>query len=266
MPALLDAIHAHEASPTVTLPPIPTVLPLAHLCDSREFPGHVDSFAISPEHCDFLKESLVYLYYGGLFFRRSSKPEKRAAMYPVGFLFAAESLRDIEACFPFDTGALAFDFYGNVEGINSKWQECKVEVGGDTSIPARLVQYLYGTNRRYLKGQVSGICSVLPDPFPWLISFLRSVNTSQGSDQRQYRIECITKQRVPLSNVIWVGYPDMYASAFARLFQARSASKGSNPPERWTYDAYAAARPAEMAAVLQQAALGFLRGKMDSTV
>jgi hypothetical protein len=266
MAALLDTILAHEASPIVELPSFPTLLPLAHLCDSREFAGHVESFGIAPEPCDFMKEPLVYLYYGGLFFRRSNKPEKRAAMYPVGFLFAGGSLKDVDVCYPFDTGALAYDFYGNAENINSNWRDCEVRLDGDTSAPARLVQYLFGSNRRYLKGQVSSTCSVLPDPFPWLIRFLRSVNTLQGSDQRQYRIECISKTMVPLSNLIWVGYPDSFTDAFARLFQARSATEGSEPPERWTYDTYAAARPAEMAAVLQQAALGFLRGKIDSSV
>jgi hypothetical protein len=270
MPTLQEVIAGHEAVPVLALPAVPTALPPAHLLDSRDFPDYVAAGGIRPTFCDFFKDHLVYLYYGGLFFRRSLAPELLGAMYPVGLLFSTESLNQIDTYYPFDTGALAGPFYGQTEDIDKRWTDCRIDGAGDPAVAPRLVRYLFGNNKRYLRGQVSTVCSTLPDPFPWLIRFLRNVRTDLGADQRQYRIECLTTSSVSFAKLIWVGYPSRYAPAFGKIFEKRLAGAGGTAaptlPERWSYETYRAGRPAEMAAVLQQEAHTFVRNRIDHTI
>lgn len=270
MSRLQEVIARHESAPVLTLPKMPAPLPTAHLLNSEDFPQYVSDWGVKPVFCDFFQRDLVYLYYGVLAFRRGYDPKLQGAMYPVGLLFSAESLPHIEAYYPFDTGALAGSFYGQTENIDKRWTDCRMDGAGDSLVGPQLVRYLFESNRRYLRGQVSTKCSGLPDPFPWLIRFLKTVRTDLGADQRQYRIECLTSSPISFGNLIWVGYPSRYTPKFSRIFEGRLRTMGglapSVPPERWTYETYRAGRPAEMAAVLQQEALTFLRRKIDETI
>jgi hypothetical protein len=262
MSQLETVLDEHDALPVVPLPPLSDSLPAGHLTDSRNFKGQAIRWGIDPEACDFFKEDLVYLYYGGLFFRRSERPTRKASMYPVGFLFQPRILADIDCYYPFDTGALARGYYGVSGDIVDHWRDCRITGRNDAHQPRRLVQYLFATNRKYIRGLASLSFAILPDPLPWLIRFLREDLTSLGADQRQYRIECQSKKPVSFNDLLWVGYPDVYAQWFARIFERA----GDRRPDRWAYDTYSSSRPAEMAAVLQQEALTFIRGSVDNTL
>jgi hypothetical protein len=171
--------------------------------------------------------------------------------------------------YPFDTGALAGPFYGNTENINSRWQECRLDGEGELMIAPRLVQYFFGSNGEYLRGDVRTTCSSLPDPFPWLIRFLSHVCTRHGSDQRQYRIECQTKTPLSFESLIWVGYPETCTVEFGKIYDRRLASissGGAPPPHRCSYKIHKAARPSDLAAILQHEAEKFIRRRIDPTI
>ena len=121
---LETVIVEHEAMPVVDLPKPSAVLPAGHIADSAWFVKYVSAWEITPRFCHVLKKRLVYLYYGGLFFRRDTAPTRQAAMYPVGFLFNAEVLKQVMHFYPFDTGALVGPFYGDTEEIESRWTDC----------------------------------------------------------------------------------------------------------------------------------------------
>jgi hypothetical protein len=262
MTRLQEVIEEHESSPRVKLPPLPPLLPGGHLSDCREFKQQVMDWGISPTRCDVFLEDLVYMYYGGLFFRRSDNPIQQAAMYPVGFLFDPEVLVQCERVYPFDTGAIPKGIYGTKGPIVERWEDCRIDCRGDASHGPRLVQYLYGENHKYLKGIVSTTCVQLRDPFTWLIPFLRALPSLVGGDQRRYRIEYQSTVHVSFDSLLWVGYPDVYTPWFARVFERSKTSR----PERYSYDSYRLGRPSEMAAVLQQAAVNYVRNRVDPFV
>ncbi len=261
MPRLQEVLEEHEKSARQGLPPFPSPLPPCHLSEVRAFKTHARALHIEPRYCEVFKENLVYLYYGGLFFRSSRRPTRNAGLYPVGFLFTPESLSQVERYYPFDTGAIAEGYYGPSNDNIELMTECCLS-GYGPSLPCLLVRHLFGSNRRYLKGLVSQAGLSLFDPVPWLIRHLTTDYSELGTDQRQYRIEC--QSRVPMSfaQLLWVGYPDVCAQSFGRIFE----SAASKRPVRYVYDYYNCAAPAEIAAILQQRAVDFIRAEIDESI
>jgi hypothetical protein len=251
---LPELVTQHEREPIIhDLPPVPDELPACHLGDSRAFKRHSERLSLAPSYCDNFEKELVYLFYGGLFFRRDPRPTRKAALLPFGFVFHSDILRHMDCFYPFDTGAVKAGRYTSTE-VNELWRECCFPAVGDGLPPRLLVRYLFGTNSRYFKGLVSQKCSSLGPPLSWLIKHMKEDNTHIETDQRQYRIECQSTKEIPLKSLLWAGYPDIYTPWFGRIFDSIGPHVKRHP-----YDAYIPFRPTEMAAVLQQSAHEFVR-------
>src|SRR5262245_13640621 len=98
----LDGVLKKKPGPEAPVMP----LPLAHLTDARYFGRIAASGGLAPSSCTRFGEDLVYLFYGGVFFRHSYEEEDGAGLLPVAFLFSPTILDGVSRYFPFDTGAL----------------------------------------------------------------------------------------------------------------------------------------------------------------
>jgi hypothetical protein len=85
---------------------MPMALPPSHMTDGRNFKTIVSNSELRPQLCDVFQELLIYLFYGGIFYRRSNRPTKHATELPVAFLFDPNILNAVDRYYPSDTGAL----------------------------------------------------------------------------------------------------------------------------------------------------------------
>ena len=164
---------------------------------------------------------------------------------------------DMDRFYPFDTGALKSQLYGN------RWSKRLDPIERFLVGPARnsqgprwLVKFFFGSNSNYMKGTLSTPEGVsLPDPASVLADFLK--DNIKGVDQRQYRIECQRRGDFGLADLIWVGYPDTQAFEYGLIFDKFQLADDG----RFVYDTFRAAPPKEMAILLQAEALKFARKK-----
>jgi hypothetical protein len=232
--------------------PAPTTMPMAlppvHMTDGLRFKEIVAHSELQPQFCSVFQEHLIYLFYGGVFYRRFHQPSRRATELPVAFLFDPGVLQFVERYFPSDTGALRSMEERNYpeEAVGFR-QRFSVPGGGDYTVPAKLIYYVFRTNDRYLFGNATAECRKLPSPFPELFRFISRDLSGIGVDQRQRRLEAQSKESIPLRNLVWVGYPDVFDREFALLLENIKPSV----PDYYSYRVIPSMPPSEAAAILQ---------------
>ena len=242
---LLKDVFARENLPPALLP--------AHLTDVVEFEEMSVSFFLPLKQCTRFGEPLVYLFYGGAFYRGSFHPASQTELpkWPVALYFFSQVLNQVDRFYPCDTGALLLSKYED-------WKERFLIKGPDNAAgPRQLVRIFFGTNHNYMKGLLNPEMIELPEPASLLAEFLAEDFTPAGVDQRHYRIEAQCKQPVSLQDLFWVGYPDEWAVSYGRLFDRLGLPDNA----RYVYDTFKAGRPAEMAAILQAKGLEFMRSQ-----
>jgi hypothetical protein len=268
MRTLQEVIDEHEASPWLTLPAHPKILPPTHLTDRRNFEKVIRDLEIAPSFCSIFQRNLVYLFYGGVYYRRHDGPRPRKeGVYPVAFLFRSEILGTADCYYPFDTGAMHDGLYHDhlLRDWRERWPDWTrvfcVDSRQDCNTPAQLLRYTFGTNRAYRRGEVSILGAALDEPFPELIEFLQLHQTS-GVDQRRYRIECHLRASLSLQDLLWVGFPEEDWLIFAQLAEVMHP----HAPHEFQYATWESGDPREMAAMLQDRALEFVRHAVDDTI
>lgn len=236
-----------RALPVTT--PLPLSLPLAHVSIARWFDSIVSNGNLEPRTCSVFGENLVYLFYGGVFYRPSNKPTRNAAELPVAFLFNPSLLAGILRLYPFDTGGVASGRFGRWGSLLSA-SDVKFRVPGDGrhDIASKLVYHIFGTNEQYLDGEPDPRCAALPDPIPELFAFYSDDLTPSGVDQRQCLIECQSGTPVPLDReLLWVGFPEAMTEEFARL----CAWMDPYVPQFHAYQSHKIKTPSEITAQLE---------------
>jgi hypothetical protein len=225
---------------------LPMALPPVHVNEARCFEKIIRDGQLIPWGCKVFGEELLYLSYGGPFYRTGHEPTRDASELPIAFLFDPSLLSSFFRYFPFDTGALANHRFGQAGERLLPLEEYAV-VGDELSAPL-MVHYLYETNRAYLSGRLRKDLNELPTPFPELATFFGSDLSQLGIDQRQLSIECHSKKQIPLSaKLLWVGFPDSMTDIFARLYELTKPSM----PEYFQYEAHVIFHPREIAAKLE---------------
>src|ERR1017187_7569068 len=149
-----DAI---QASPAPADWPVP--LPVVHVTVARWFSSIVKVGHLQPRLCSVFGRPLLYLFYGGAFYRPSDGVSNNAADLPLAFLFEPTVLKEIARHYPFDTGALASGKLGSC-GDQLKPFLNKLEIkGSDVYSPARVVHHLFGSNENYVHGVLDPACA-----------------------------------------------------------------------------------------------------------
>jgi hypothetical protein len=235
---------------------LPLALPPVHVSIARWFDSIVSEGKIEPRMCSIFGEKLLYLFYGGVFYRPSNKPTKNASELPIAFVFNPNILDLINRYYPFDTGAVGKELFGEwTKRLEHFKEEFKVQ-GGDYKIPCKIVRCLYGTNTKYLEGRIDPEFKKAPPPLPLLFEFMSQDFTPMGIDHRQYIIECQLKSALNLDHqLLWVGFPECMTNEFTNLL------KRTLPyiPDYYSYPSHAVFNPSDIAAQLQTRAYDIIR-------
>jgi hypothetical protein len=238
----------------------PLPLPFAHLSTVRWFDKIVDGGCLVPTHCDVFRKKLLYFSYGGIHYRTANKQSENATELPLAFLFDPTALDSVECYYPFDTGAVAKRNMGRWTKELRPVFKSKFKVdGGDYNVPVKMVNYIYGSNKAYLRGEVDGACGGNPDPLPLLCQFLSDNLSSLGIDHRQRMIEGQTTKPFSLGKgLLWVAYPECNTRNYKHLFWKIYELCKPTVPYFHAYDYYKNFNPLAVAERLQEMANGYL--------
>lgn len=236
---------------------LPSPLPIAHVTVGRWFADIVAAGELRPRECKVFSAQVLYLSYGGAFYRPSPKPTNRAADVPVAFLFGPRRLRDAWRFAAFDTGAHHEGLFG------SPWTEDLTPINPRFTLPAdgsvkqapALVHHFYGSNAAYLRGSALGPCSHPNGSCTRLHEFLGADLTSLGVDKRQRSIEVQFDKAIRLEDetLMWVGFPEQLQSIYGDLVRHLSP----HVPTPYPYTFAAGDRPSELAKELEVRAASY---------
>ncbi len=234
----------------------PMALPPVHLNIARSFSKIVADQQLEPQPDAIFGEDLLYLFYGGVFYRTERDPTRNTDELPIAFLFDPSVLPRCCRYYPFDTGALANGLYREAGKPLLPFETTYRLTGGDDVVPTRMVYYLYESNQRYLRGEISDGLKNLPHPLPQLAAFFSTDLTAHRVDHRQMCIECHFNQPLPLAQgLLWIGFPDSMTDIFARLYEVTRPSI----PEYFPYEYHCNFSPADIAAKLELEAAKVVR-------
>jgi hypothetical protein len=199
--------------------------------------------------CSVFQEDVLYLFYGGVFYRTEQNPTRNVSELPIAFLFDPSVLSDVTRYYPFDTGAMAAGRFGDWgTRFNSFKETFRVSGGRDHHIPCRMVHHIFGDNKQYLVGHVNPDCKNKPDPLPQLFDFMSSDLSLHHVDHRQCMIECQVTRPITLErHLLWVAFPESMTDIFAQLYQLTEPYM----PDYYPYASHVIFNPSEIAAQLQ---------------
>lgn len=229
-----------------------TVLPGTHLSIARWFKDTADAASIEPRKCRVFSERLIYLFYGGIFYRPGRGPTRDAINLPVAFVFSPLVFNAKVRYFPFDTGAMENGLYGRWKSQFPDFKD-SLRVRGRRRYEAvrKLVYHLFGNNSNYLRGQSDSACASKPSPIRELYDFYNDDLTKFGVDQRQCCVECQFTEPIKFDyKLLWVGFPEAMKDEFVKLCIKISPHK----PDGYAYRSHVIYDPNEIAAELDSAA------------
>jgi hypothetical protein len=207
---------------------------------------------LRPRLCPVFNEDVLYLFYGGPFYRRTFSPTEDTAELPIAFVFHPSVLQRVKRYYPFDTGAAASGRFGAsaTRSLGDFKNRFPVLGSNDATVPRKLVQYLYGSNGRYLRGMPEVEAANRPQPFPDLHAFLSANLTPDGVDHRQCTIECHYLEPLPLDmTLLAVALPEMMTDVLATYCETTN-----HVPELLLYPSHRIFRPGEVVAQIQEQA------------
>ncbi len=236
----------------------PMPLPVSHLSVAKYFESVVGAGGLSPRMCDVFREEIVYLFYGGVFYRTTDNPTRDAAQLPIAFVFHPEVLASVRRYYPFDTGALAAGRYGSWSDDLKPVFKDRFRIEGEVgySAPGKLVHHAYGSNKRYVVGDAYRSCGRKPEPLRQLCEFYNTDLTGLGVDHRQSIIECQSLKPVSLKRgLLWVGYPERNTKKYRPLFEKIREWMYPDFPTFYAYSSHKVSKPSEIAARLHDVAV-----------
>jgi hypothetical protein len=209
-----------EAAPTSPLWP----LPLAHLTAVRWLGSISRIGELHPTSCRVFNREILYLSYGGVFYRPDRLQTENPTELPIAFLFDPSLLDRVHEAYPFDTGAVASSLFGEPwTSVLREFEHFAIWPLHDSSLISlipKLVYHVFGCNKNYLRGNPSETCKLGNDPFPFLYDFLSADMSELRVDHRQRTIECLINRRLQLDEtLIWIGYPDRCSAEIISLLE-----------------------------------------------
>lgn len=241
----------------------PTALPLIHVSKSGKsgFEQIINQLSLSPSNCKVFNQYLLYFSYGSVFYDTGNQPTRDITKLPICFLFRPIILPKMSYYYPYDTGAAKFNKYGkHSEHLSNNFNRYKVNNNSNIQIEAsrQLVYYIYGTNKNYIIGKIKTkvqkkLCNSLLE----LFEFFEDKNVEE-CDERQYTIECQTKQDITLrNNLEWIAFPDRYYDLVGQLFNTMQPL----PPYRYAYDTGTVNHPLKIMGEIRAAAHKYINNK-----
>ncbi len=233
-------------------PSLPLALPISHVSIARWFKSIAKDGHLEPRLCQVFGEELLYLFYGGVFYRPKNKPTQNVEELPIAFLFSPTLLERIIRFYPFDTGGMASGRFGTWStSLGPLMKDYKVNGNHHHTIPRKMIYHIFNSNESYLHGEPDPNCKSKPYPLPELFDFYSDDLTSFDIDHRQCIIECQTNEQIPLKNeLLWIGFPESMTDAFINI------CKWMEPviPQFFAYESHRITIPSEMTAKLEEIA------------
>lgn len=231
---------------------LPLALPVSHVSIARWFDSIAKSGYLEPRFCKLFGEDLVYLFYGGVFYRPNNKPTQNVSELPIAFVFSPRVLAQIARFYPFDTGALATGRFGLWStSLTPLLNDFKVNGDHHHTVPRRMIYHLFSSNESYLHGKPDPNSKGKPYPLPELYDFYSADITGLGVDHRQCIIECQSPKPIPLRDeLLWVGFPESMTLEFAKLCEWVAPLI----PQYYAYESHRITVPSEMTAKLEEIA------------
>ena len=237
---------------------LPVGLPIAHLSVQRWLRSILTVGQLEPRECRVLREKVLYLSYGGVFFRTSTPSTENATELPVAFVFSPVALSLVSRLFPFDSGAMADGKFGTEWSRRLKPFQSRFSVNTTDALrdAGLLVYHLFETNRQYLKGEACSDGAGKHEPFPLLRKFLSADLSSIQVDHRQRTIEAIAEVNIKLGETLeWIGVPEIdIVNLQNRLYRWTKPRM----VEIHSYGFRKNFHPRELAAQLEQAAYDYV--------
>jgi hypothetical protein len=243
---------------------LPAALPLCHLFPSRHLSSVLVVGELVPRQCKVMGKDLLYFSYGGVFYRQKSMQTQYAAELPIAFVFSPALLHEICEVFPFDTGAMSANAFGQpwTEEFDGFEATFGVETKDALLTTSQLVHHLYGTNSDYVRGAAKPCCASAAPLLTTLHAFLSADLSSLGVDHRQRSIECLSEKAVPLGkHLLWVGFPEPVDGSSAGVLDELYKWTKPNVPEFWSYPYDKNFNPHSLGQALESAAKQQLIGR-----
>lgn len=127
-------------------------LPLVHTTNLYSFEDLCEEDRIDPTLCQHFNRKMLYLFYGRPAYRTESAEFNDLSFnWPIVFVFDPEKVKDLQAIYPFDTGAFHLNLYQRYFSKQSRIED--FELPGDLDYAERLVTTFYTTREEYLRGR-----------------------------------------------------------------------------------------------------------------
>ncbi|MEA5509461.1 hypothetical protein VB715_06765 [Crocosphaera sp. UHCC 0190] len=234
---------------------LPKPLPIVHMSNARWFPKICEQGSLQPGECPVFHQNLLYFFYGGAFYRSKKKVTQEPTELPVAFLFAPKLLDNVARYFPYDTGAAQTERYGEPwsQTLRNFDRYAVSNQPNNFEIPCKLIHYIYGSNKKYLRGDHKSNLTDLQDPLPELYNFLESDLTKEGCDHRKCIIECQVEKQVDLKfdSPAWVAFPEGLMKDFVDFCEKYLRDC---VPDYYAYDSHKIFTPSEIEAKIEEEA------------
>ena len=226
---------------------IPVSLPFTHATTVASFDLITKSEGLVPRSCSAFDQEIIFLFYGGVFYRTSNEVTRDQNKLPIAFLFRPPVCEKVTCYFPFDTGAAyKKNMFKGFEDQLQRKELFRINHRHLTT-PAKIVKRLFDTNEAYLSAVPKKKAVNDSDILATLFDLLNSDFTGNGVDRRQVAIEAHLKSNLKfLNNLRWIGFPETYASQYAKLHQVLK----SDPPIHYHYPVDSSYTPDQILAQL----------------
>jgi hypothetical protein len=237
---------------------LPLALPPTHLSKAENFKKILDDDALMP--LSFMlggEKQLLYLFYGGIFYRYSpNKNTRNPDLAPIAFVFKPSILSKVYRYYPFDTGLLKRTRFQRNKIIKSlKTEFYEVNPADDLATPRKMIYTIFGTNNDYLNGKPlqnkdSGPIPVLGE----LESLYKNAPAKLRADWRIWSIECQFDKEISLKDLEWIGFPNVLEKDTIDYRISYTEKYGPTLPEFYAYPFRETFYPNELAYHLEEEA------------
>jgi hypothetical protein len=210
------------------------LLPLIHATNAYSFNQICDDGELKADDCDVFNRKTLYFFYGRPAYRTAKGRIGFQAKWswPIVFVFHPEVLRQVEAVYPFDTGAFHLKYYR--EFFDDRQELREFDMGNQVQVASKCVSAFYRSNEEYFRNYSTKNVEIDEQDFfaggveaLLKATQLASPEDPSPRDERSTSIEVQTRQELSLSKEYPLGL--VLPQTYARNSRIQDAIRGWNP-------------------------------------
>lgn len=197
-------------------------LPLYHTCSFLQARDYIRQKQLFPRHCKVFLEDLIYLFLGRAEYRDYNSPDQKCYR-PIGFVIDPKKIPQIKRIYPFDTGAVAENKYGEIfEATELDEVKNRYCLGNHLKLAYSLIKILYGTPLNYINQKALDDAQITCDAEVRIeIESIKKIhkNDYKKPDNRKATIEVQVLETIPFKSGILtqVFAPGLVISSYQKL-------------------------------------------------